>query len=198
MPYLNYVPPPPLSPVVASQVLATLFAIAGCAKAFAPKDFFDAVAAYRILPSSYAPVIGCCIIVAEIATALALPFRATEFVAAIVGLTLLTVFTVSQLWVLLVSREEVACGCFGSVNDDPVSWKTLLRNTLLLALVALFLLARQFVEGSRPELFATLACRATVTSLVIQCFAVRQIIENRSLNNAFNAYEISVKQSLAR
>ncbi|GAA2239577.1 hypothetical protein N1031_17120 [Herbiconiux moechotypicola] len=49
---------------------------------------------------------------------------------------MLAVFSV-VVGVLLARGHEVACGCFGALSEEAVSWRTLLRNLALVALAVL-------------------------------------------------------------
>jgi len=68
----------------------------------------------------------------ELAVGLMLILRMATLFGAIVALVMLVGFTVSLARVL-VSDQRPPCLCFGSSRPRPISWKTLVRNFVLIA-----------------------------------------------------------------
>lgn len=69
----------------------------------------------------------------EIVLGLMLIFRLATAVAGAASLILLVVFTAS-LGRVLASGQRPPCLCFGSSRARPVSWRSMVRNVVLIAL----------------------------------------------------------------
>ncbi len=188
----------PYVPIVLSQTLATVFGLAGCTKLVAPKQFFSVLEAYGATGSAWSPRVGRSIITGELAIALFLQLPKTEFVGAVLAVMLLTIFAVAQVFVLFSTDKKISCGCFGSIADDHVSWKTLLRTSMYLMLALLCAVESQIFPDSKLDLLEVLCCRATVAILVIDSFAILQIAENSRLDELYKAFQRSVQRGFRR
>lgn len=86
----------------------------------------------------------------EFFLALGLLFEQTRVLAAMVSGVLLGVFTLMIAKILIRRDERPACNCFGVSSSKPVSFRTLLRNTILIGLAILAMMP--MVELSLPSL----------------------------------------------
>jgi hypothetical protein len=85
------------------------------------------------VPEAWTQPIAIHLIVLELATAALLAFPPTRPAGALCALALLATFTLALLAQLLRGRRP-ACACFGALNQAPISWRSVGRNVLLMAL----------------------------------------------------------------
>ena len=107
----------------AALALAVVFAWSSLAKLVTQPDM-TALG----LPAWFAPV------TAYVEAGLALLLLVSPANGGIVALALLAGFTA-----FLVARRDsgVGCGCFGSAKVEPISWRSIARNVVLMALAAI-------------------------------------------------------------
>jgi len=120
---------------VAPVALAVAFAAAGGAKL---ADRPATVEGFRALGVPAPALLAVAIPVAEVLAAVLLV--AAPAVGAAVAVVLLVAFT-GLLAVRVAQGSTAACRCFGGVRVRPVSWRDLARNTALLALAVVVLVA---------------------------------------------------------
>ncbi len=122
--------------VVASIVLAGVFAVSGWAKARDLGGTTTAAASLGV-PASLARLVARLLPVIELALAAALLVgllvSAVRRVAASGSLVLLGLFTVAMARTLRLGRAPV-CRCFGALSERPISAETIVRNVALAAL----------------------------------------------------------------
>jgi putative oxidoreductase len=121
--------------------LGGLFVYASVHKIAHPSSFALDVATYQLLPlwsiNAFAIVVPWLELLAGALLILGVRVRG----AALTVVTLMVAFVVALAWALA-HKLEVSCGCFASqaVRDqDPISWRTMLRDTLWLGM-ALYVL----------------------------------------------------------
>jgi hypothetical protein len=136
--------------------LALVFAWAGVAKLRSPRATARSFAALGV-PAWFARAVP----IAELVLAAALVLTP---MAGILALILLALFTI----VLTGADDGIACACFGSAANEPVSWVQLLRNVLLMAVAVV----ASFGERVVPGLAAVLtAVGVAALSLVVLALA---------------------------
>lgn len=121
--------------------LALVFLVACYHKILAPHDFALDIATYQILPLGLVNLMALILPWVELAAGLMLlvGFRARS--AALLISAMMVVFTVA-IGIALAKGLDMSCGCFASQGavEDPISWRTLLRDIgwLLLGLYVLY------------------------------------------------------------
>ncbi len=122
--------------VVASIVLAGVFAVSGTAKA---RDVVGTTTAARSLgvPASLARVVARLLPIVELALSVGLVvgllISVVRRVAAIGSVMLLGAFTVAMARTLRQGQAPM-CRCFGALDERPISTETIVRNIALAAL----------------------------------------------------------------
>ena len=113
--------------------IAGLFVYAGMYKINYTAEFAETIASYRLVPywgvNLMAITLPWIELISGILLICGIRVRSTLVV---VGL-LLVAFTVG-IAVNLIWKSPIACGCFQTL-DDPISWKTLVRDLLWIAMV---------------------------------------------------------------
>jgi hypothetical protein len=117
--------------LVAGQIPALVFLIAGASKLFAPVRTRESVEEYGLLPAPVAGPLAILLPWMELAIAGFLLMRVLSDYALLTGASLLGVFTLAQALVLL-RGQSVACGCFGSMSTGPVRWLNAATNLVLI------------------------------------------------------------------
>lgn len=124
--------------LAARVYLGFVFIVACWHKILAPGTFALDVATYQFLPlwaiNFFALVLPWVELLAGILLVIGVRVRA----AALLVVLMMASFIVALVWALHLGLD-MACGCFASqaaTEDDPISWKTLARDGLWLALGA--------------------------------------------------------------
>lgn len=118
-----------------ATVLSVVMGVAALAKLSDLDRFHRTLLGYLWIPNVAAPALSRLVPLAEAAVAVGIWIPATRKVAAIVGLVLLTVFTV-LLSVHLARGVDIDCGCFGAKGKQRVTPFSVLRNVALIAAAA--------------------------------------------------------------
>src|SRR5262245_34862789 len=123
--------------LVTRLVLAVLFAVAGVAKLADRKGTKRAVGGFGA-PAQIAGALAIALPLAELAVAGLLLPASTAVFGALGAVALLALFT-GAIAVSVARGQAPDCHCFGQLHSAPASWKTLVRNGVLLGvgLVAL-------------------------------------------------------------
>lgn len=114
-------------------MLASLFLLAAASKLPRRDEFEQAVRKYDVLPGRLARPVAQVLPIAELFVGLALTAGAALRVFAAVVAVMLFVFTVAVALALLAGRQ-IDCGCFSSVAPRRITWRTVGRNLVLLAM----------------------------------------------------------------
>lgn len=121
--------------------LGVVCLLAGLEKARAPRDFFDGVRQYRLVPTGLAPLVGGSLIGVELAVGLLLVSGLLQAVAGVAAIALFTVFA-AALAISLARSNRAPCHCFGASDVEKISPLALLRALALAGLgVAVLLFA---------------------------------------------------------
>lgn len=100
-----------------------------------PYEFLGVVHSYKLLPRIVAEWIATIIPSLELSVAVAiLSFQNQRSLGLFICIGLFSIYSLAQSWVLSIGLN-ISCGCFGSSNDNPVSWFTICR-TLLFAVLS--------------------------------------------------------------
>ena len=149
--------------------LGAICLLAGLEKARAPRDFFEGVRQYRLVPPPVAPIVGGALIAAELVLGGLLVSGLVPALAAAGAIALFAVFAVA-LGVSLARSNTAPCHCFGASDVEKISPVALVRA---LALAGLAIAVLVFALGdtgwiARDDLLAGLlmtAALVTVTRL---------------------------------
>jgi uncharacterized membrane protein YphA (DoxX/SURF4 family) len=125
------------SAAVASRfALAIVFLLAGVAKLPRRREFTEAVLGYDLVAPRIGRLVGSWLPAVELGAAILLILGlATEVVAGLIG-ALLAGFSVAIV-VNLVRGRSIDCGCYGVVAERRITWLTVARNAVLIAMAAL-------------------------------------------------------------
>jgi peroxiredoxin len=132
--------------VVASWLLAAVFAIAGVAKLASLSDTARSLAGFGI-PERASRAAAVALAMAELVVAALLPLASTRGWGAVAAIALLSVF-ILVLARTLARGEAPACQCFGNLSAAQIGWGTVGRNTALLAVAAFVYLIPSAGEAS--------------------------------------------------
>jgi uncharacterized membrane protein YphA (DoxX/SURF4 family)/thiol-disulfide isomerase/thioredoxin len=121
--------------VIARAVMFVVFALAGFAKVADLATSRETIEAFG-LPKRMARLAGTALPLVELAVAAALLVRPTARWAAVAATLVLIVFSGGVAYALSQGRTP-DCNCFGQVSSRQISWRTLVRNAVFVA-VALF------------------------------------------------------------
>jgi len=154
---------------------AAIFAASGALKFYDLEAFRGAVTNYRLIPEWLATPFAWATPVLECAAALGLLLGPLRAAAALVLIVLLGVFTGAIAINLVRGRTDIDCGCFGPALRQRLSWRLLLRNGALLALLAIALMP----AGPRPMDFLDVASATMAAATVVVLYtAANYLIAN--------------------
>lgn len=119
--------------LAARLVLGVLFVVAGASKLRDGDRFRRAVETYAVLPPRMARVVARVVPPVECLAGALLVVGLLPSVAAAAVALLLVAFT-AAITVNLLRGRRIDCGCFDAPGGQPISWTTVGRNGLLLAL----------------------------------------------------------------
>ena len=115
--------------------LAIVFLLAGVAKLPRRREFTEAVLGYGLVAPRIGRLVGTWLPAVELGAAVLLILGlATEVVAGLIGV-LLAGFSVAIV-VNLVRGRAIDCGCYGVVAERRITWLTVARNAVLIAMAA--------------------------------------------------------------
>src|SRR5262245_30467847 len=121
--------------LIARLLLAGVFGVAGVAKATDKAGSRKAMIGFGV-PEALAGPLGRGLPYIEMLVAIALIPLATAWWGAVGSLALLGMFTIA-IAVKLALGEAPDCHCFGQLHSEPVSWKTFVRNLVLVVVAGL-------------------------------------------------------------
>src|SRR5260370_37016020 len=163
-------------------LLAAVFAVAGIAKLFDLRGSRKSLEAFGV-PGWLAKPLGILLPLAELACAAALIPDAWAWWGANGVLAMLALF-IAGISVNLARGRAPDCHCFGQLSSSPVSWKTLVRNLVLLALAGLvpwkaeeIPLAWPAISGDTFETFVLVAIGTLAVGLALTVCFLFQILK---------------------
>jgi uncharacterized membrane protein YphA (DoxX/SURF4 family) len=120
--------------------LGSLFLLACWHKILNPNSFAVDIATYQVLPLALVNPLAIVLPWVELATGIMLVIGLRTRVASLLAALMLATFTLA-IAVAVAKGLDVACGCFASTGavEDPISWRTIVRDTIWL-LLALYVL----------------------------------------------------------
>jgi Methylamine utilisation protein MauE len=121
--------------------------LAGAEKARAPREFFDGVRRYRLVPAPLASAVGAALIGYELVLGALLVANLVPVLAAAGAIVLFSVFAVA-LAVSLARSNRAPCHCFGASEIETISPVALIRALALAGLAALLLVLATGSPGS--------------------------------------------------
>ena len=134
----------PIIGLVFRLVLAGVMGVAGAVKLFEPHGARDAILAYRLLPPSWAPVLGYLLPGVEVCVAVLLLVGLFVRLSAVVCTVLMAmfIFGIASVWV---RGYSIDCGCFGGGGElNPagknVRYATEIARDTGLGLIGLWLI----------------------------------------------------------
>ncbi len=126
--------------VVVQGAFALLFALSAAEKRLNRETFQFNLAEYRIVPTRLVPLVSGMIIPMEAIVAILLVLS-NPFAGVVIGLAMLSLYTLA-IWInLLRGRVWMDCGCLGS-SGEGLSYWLVLRNLGLIGILSLALLPR--------------------------------------------------------
>lgn len=133
----------PITALVLRIYIAGLFIYAGMYKINYTAEFAETIASYRLVPYWGVNLVAITMPWIELVSGILLicGIRVRSAIVVIGGL--LVIFT-AGVAVNLIWKAPIDCGCFHTL-DDPISWKTLVRDAIWIAMaVHVFLYDRIF------------------------------------------------------
>ncbi len=131
--------------------LGAICLLAGLEKARAPRDFFEGVRQYRLVPARFAPVVGGVLVAVELGLGLLLISGLVPILAAIGAIALFAVFA-AALAVSLARSNRAPCHCFGASDVETISPVALIRALALTGIaVSVLVYARSDTAVDRPR-----------------------------------------------
>ncbi len=124
------------------SAVTLLFAFSVSHKIRSPQHFSAVLADYRVLPDSLVPIASWLVIAAELAV-VALVLAGQAAAAMMLAGMLMAGYSAGIALNLLRGRRDIDCGCAGPAASQTLSGWLLLRNVLLLAVIAVALLPDQ-------------------------------------------------------
>jgi len=114
--------------------LGGVFLLACYHKILHPSSFALDVATYQLLPLEFINLQALVLPWVELFTGLMLVLAFRTRAAALLINTMMVMFIVALVWALL-QGLDMGCGCFASEGgDDPISWRTIVRDSAWLAM----------------------------------------------------------------
>ncbi len=114
--------------------LGWVFLVACWHKILHPADFALDVAMYQLLPLQLINLQAIALPWVELLAALMLILAFRTRAAALIINAMMVMFILALLWALSLDLE-MGCGCFASEGgDDPISWRTIVRDAIWLVM----------------------------------------------------------------
>lgn len=150
--------------LAATAVLVVLFAVSGVAKLADLQGTRAAVEAFGV-PGPATRTLAVLLPLAELGVALALLPGASRAVGGGAAALLLVVLSAAVL-VNLVQGRRPTCHCFGRWGTSDVSWRTVLRNALLLVVAGAVAVDPRWTVGTGPAVLAVAAGAALAVGVL--------------------------------
>lgn len=131
--------------LVARIILVGIFALAGIAKLYDLQGSRKAVKDFGV-PDILAKPLAVLLPVAEVIVAILLIFVQTSWFGAIGAAILLTIF-IGGMAYQMAKGNAPDCHCFGAVHSEPVSPKSLIRNTLFIVPAIVLIISGRGQQG---------------------------------------------------
>ncbi len=148
-------------------LLAWVLLFAAAAKRRSPEDLRGVLVTLGWMPRSLVTPVTIGLPVAEAICGVFLLVPATRALAGWMAATLLVAFSATILPVIVRGRN-VKCGCFGSNASLPMSWATVFRNGVLLAVAVLVGIGGRSTQAEGVAVPALLVGLAVGFAVVLQ------------------------------
>jgi uncharacterized membrane protein YphA (DoxX/SURF4 family) len=137
--------------------LGAVSLLAGVEKARAPRELFEGVRQYGLVPARFAPFVGWALIAAELVLGALLVTGLVPVLAALGAIALFSIFA-AALAVSLARSNTAPCHCFGASEVEKISPVALVRALVLAGVAAAVLAFALGDTGSigRDELLPSL------------------------------------------
>lgn len=177
------------------MLLSILFLSTSVSKFRKIEEHIVIIKEYRIIPLRWSRGLGWFEVMCEFAVGFCLLVGFWIDVTFMTAALLLFIYSVAVSVNLLRGRDFISCGCGGIAGDQALSWKLVLRNIFLIAVVFwLFLfgasLGRITNVFSHPESFfsfrVTFIIIMSAIVTLIGTLIVQFIKMNQSMNNLLN------------
>ncbi|MFP5352932.1 MAG: MauE/DoxX family redox-associated membrane protein [Actinomycetota bacterium] len=157
--------------VFSATTMSVVLGVAAWGKLRAPANFRRALASYKVIPNALFPALVLGVPVAEVT------FGALQWVPALqplVGIGMALMFVTFTLLLLrsLVAGEDADCGCFGSAAPEKVSWFSIVRNVVLIAIALVGAFATDGAADARIAAGLTGVGAALIVLIADQGFAL--------------------------
>ncbi len=157
----------PLWSTVLALLLAAVFGFAAVGKFLAWAEWPGVVRNFRLLPGWLADPVAWLLPPLELGAAVALLVPACRSAAAVLGVALLSGFTLALAVNLARGRREIDCGCFRSGLRQTLSGAVIVRNLLLVTAALLLIPQSTAVPGSALEWLIAVGAAGTLTLLYL-------------------------------
>lgn len=137
-----------------ATALTVVLLVSAWGKLRAPGSFRRALGTFRMIPDAAVPALLVAVPSAELLLAALQWVRPLQPAVGLALAGMLMAFTVLLLH-SLATGEEADCGCFGSAAPEKVSWLSVIRNIVLIAIAVMGVVAGD--GASRGTLPAVLA-----------------------------------------
>jgi len=135
---------------LAKLTIASVLALAACAKLTSPDNFEASLESFKLFPKIITPLLSYFVPIMELLTALLILLKGKELVGAATSCILSLGFVASLTWAVI-TRSTQDCGCFGDWEMTKVSPElALVRAFTILSLSAL-LLTKILVDINSPK-----------------------------------------------
>lgn len=149
---------------IAALAAGLIFAASALMKFRNLETFEGAVINYRMLPAFLARPFAYVVPIAELSGAAAIVLPVTRVMGSIMLMCLIFAFTAAIVINLMRGRYDVDCGCFGPALRQTLSWWLVIRNAMLLGMVAI---AFCRANGRALSLFDWFTVTAGVVTLLV-------------------------------
>ena len=129
----------PLLHLVAAGFIIAVLARAVIEKAMGYGIFVAIVRDYRLLPAPIAPFAAAALLAAEALAIVLMLIPTVAAVGALLSAALFALYGAAMAAALFAGRTEIECGCGG--DGQIVTWALVMRNAVLVAIVAFTLFA---------------------------------------------------------
>lgn len=144
-------------------LIASVLLAAGIVKLSDRHKFIEVVRNYKLLPQSLVGLVGHLLPIIEIIVSLALLLGLLMPWPMLSAICLFLLFSGAVSINLLRGRSYISCGCFGSGNDQRLSWALVIRNVILAGLTVLIWAG----SSTYPEGVVRLSTLETVATALI-------------------------------
>jgi peroxiredoxin/uncharacterized membrane protein YphA (DoxX/SURF4 family) len=174
----------PVLLVILRLLLAAVFTASAFTKLADRSSFKSALGGFAV-PEGLRGLAAALIPVFELAIGIGLLSAASVWVAAVGALGLLVLFTVAII-ASLVRGTPPECHCFGQLSSAPVTWKTVMRNGILMAAAAAIAVHGSANPGpsmvawatrlTPPEVFGLAAAAVIVGVMVTETWMLARVL----------------------